>query len=145
MDLTGDPWDGITLEWSIASPPPEYNFAVIPKVEDIDAFWDMKEKGTAYQRPKEYHDIHMPKNTPLGIVIGVLTLSFGFAMVWYIWWLAIVSLVAIVATVIKIASNDDVEYVIPAAEVKKIEDERFRILSENLEQMKMNNLKGESK
>lgn len=132
MDLTGDPWHGRTLEWSSASPTPEYNFAVIPNVEDIDAFWDMKEKGIAYKRPKEYHDIHMPKNTPAGLFMGVLTLGFGFAMVWHIWWLAIVTIVALVATVIKVASNDDVEYVIPAAEVRKIEDERFRLLSENL-------------
>ena len=133
MDLTGDPWHGRTLEWSTASPTPEYNFAVIPKVEDIDAFWDMKEKGIAYKRPKEYHDIHMPKNTPAGLFMGVFTLGFGFAMVWHVWWLAIVSIVALVGTVIKVASNDDVEYVIPADEVKKIEDERFRLLSENLE------------
>ncbi len=133
MDLTGDPWHGRTLEWSTASPTPEYNFAVIPTVEDIDAFWDMKEKGTAYKRPKEYHDIHMPKNTPAGLFMGVFTLGFGFAMVWHVWWLAIVAIVALVATVVKVGSNDDVEYVIPAAEVKKIEDERFRLLSENLE------------
>ena len=143
MDLTGDPWNGRTLEWSIASPSPEYNFAVIPKVEDIDAFWDMKEKGIAYERPKKYHDIHMPKNTPVGLFMGVVTLGFGFAMVWHIWWLAIVSIVALVASVIKVASNDDVEYVIPAAEVKEIEDERFRLLSENLETM--NDVKGGSK
>jgi cytochrome o ubiquinol oxidase subunit 1 len=93
----------------------------------------MKENGIAYKRPKEYHDIHMPKNTPAGLFMGVFTLGFGFAMVWHVWWLAIVSIVALVATVINVASNDDVEYVIPAAEVKKIEDERFRLLSENLE------------
>lgn len=136
LDKTGDPWNGRTLEWSTASPSPEYNFAVIPKVEDIDAFWDMKEKGTAYNRPKEYHDIHMPKNTPDGLFMGVLTLGFGFAMVWHIWWLAIVSIVALIGLVIKVGSNDDVEYVIPAEEVEKIEDERFRLLSENLETTK---------
>lgn len=144
MDYTGDPWNGRTLEWMTSSPPPEYNFAVIPKVEDLDAFWDMKEKGTAYKRPKEYHDIHMPKNTPAGLFMGVITLGFGFAMVWHIWWLAIVTGVALVATVIKVGSNDDVEYVIPAAEVKKIEDERFRLLSENPEATN-NVMEGESK
>ena len=41
-DHTGDPWNGRTLEWSTSSPPPAYNFAVLPKVETIDAFWQMK-------------------------------------------------------------------------------------------------------
>src|SRR5277367_6249219 len=39
-DLTGDPWNGRTLEWSTSSPPPAYNFAVLPRVETIDAFWE---------------------------------------------------------------------------------------------------------
>lgn len=142
-DLTGDPWDGRTLEWSTASPPADYNFAVIPTVEDLDAFWDMKEKGTAYIQPTEYHDIHMPKNSMFGPVIGGLVLAFSFAMVWYIWWLAIVSMLAIVISLILIGANDNDEYVIPAAEVKRIEDERFRIRAAAMEAMKMNNLKGE--
>ena len=124
-DLTGDPWDGRTLEWATASPPAVYNFAVIPEVHDLDAFWDMKEKGTAFEQPSEYHDIHMPKDRSHGPVLGVFTLIFGFAMVWYIWWLAIVAFLGIIATMIHAGSNDNVEYVIPAAEVKKIEDERF--------------------
>ena len=45
-DLTGDPWNGRTLEWATSSPPPAYNFAVLPRVETIDAFWDMKRTGT---------------------------------------------------------------------------------------------------
>ena len=135
-DLTGDPWDGRTLEWATSSPPAEYNFAVIPTVEEIDAFWDMKEKGTAYNRPEKYHDILMPKNQPHGVVIGGLATVFGFAMVWHIWWLAIVGLIATVVTIIMIGANDDVEYVIPAEEVKRIEDERFRLLEEAKSQVK---------
>ena len=46
-DLTGDPWNGRTLEWATSSPPPAYNFAVLPRVETIDAFWEMKRKGLA--------------------------------------------------------------------------------------------------
>ncbi|MFV0376216.1 MAG: hypothetical protein ACK5JD_02810, partial [Mangrovibacterium sp.] len=74
-------------------------------------------------------NIHMPKNSPLGVIIGALALAFGFAMVWYIWWLAIVSLLTIIATLIISGSNDDDGYMIPASEVKRIEAERFRLLN----------------
>ncbi|MFV0375827.1 MAG: cytochrome o ubiquinol oxidase subunit I, partial [Mangrovibacterium sp.] len=128
-DVTGDAWEGRTLEWATASPPPAYNFAVVPVVSDLDAFWDMKEKGTAYSNYPVYTNIHMPKNSPLGVIIGALALAFGFAMVWYIWWLAIVSLLTIIATLIISGSNDDDGYMIPASEVKRIEAERFRLLN----------------
>ena len=121
-DLTGDPWDGRTLEWSVSSPPPHYNFAEIPVVEDIDAFWDMKKKGTAGKRPAEYHDIHMPKNTPAGLFVGLFSLLFGFGMVWQIWWLVIAGFVLTVATIIVRTSNDDIYYYVPAAEVKEHDD-----------------------
>jgi cytochrome c oxidase subunit 1 len=38
----GDPWDAWTLEWSTASPPPEYNFEVIPAVRSSRPLWDLK-------------------------------------------------------------------------------------------------------
>jgi cytochrome o ubiquinol oxidase subunit 1 len=127
-DLTGDPWDGRTLEWASSSPPPVYNFAVIPVVHDIDAFTDMKEKGIAYLRPDRYHDIHMPKNTAAGFVIGGLSFLFGFSMVWYIWWLAVLSAVGLLFTVIERSMNEDEEYVITAAEVEHIENQHFQKL-----------------
>ena len=127
-DLTGDPWDGRTLEWASSSPPPVYNFAVIPEVHDLDAFTDMKEKGIAHKRPEKYRDIVMPRNAPHGIVIGAFAFLFGFATVWYIWWLAIVSLIGIIASIVVRSQQEDTEYVITAEEVKAIEDERFRLL-----------------
>src|SRR5712672_4099902 len=60
LDLTGDPWNGRTLEWSTSSPPPAYNFAVLPRVETIDAFWHMKRIG----RPRletAYEAIEVPR------------------------------------------------------------------------------------
>lgn len=48
-DLTGDPWDARTLEWSTSSPPPFYNFAIVPQIHDRDEFWEMKERGDAYK------------------------------------------------------------------------------------------------
>jgi cytochrome o ubiquinol oxidase subunit 1 len=127
-DLTGDPWDGRTLEWSTSSPSPAYNFAKTPVVYDIDAFMDMKEKGVAYQKPEQYQDIEMPKNTAAGLIIGVFTFLFGFALVWYIWWLAILAALVLLSTVIARASDDDTEYVIPAAEVQRIENQRYQQL-----------------
>jgi cytochrome o ubiquinol oxidase subunit 1 len=128
-DATGDPWDGRTLEWLTASPPPVYNFPQIPVVDDLDAFTAMKEKGVAYRRPAHYHDIVMPKNAPHGLIIGALAFVFGFALIWYIWWLASAAALGILVTVMARAWDDDTEYLIPAAEVERIENERYRRLA----------------
>ncbi len=125
-DLTGDPWNGRTLEWATASPPAVYNFAVIPKVADIDALTDMKQNGRANRPPDHFEDILMPKNNPHGFFIGVLAFLFGFAMVWYIWWLAIASGLGILLCVIIRSVDDEAETVIPASEVKHMEAVRYR-------------------
>jgi cytochrome o ubiquinol oxidase subunit I len=125
-DLTGDPWDGRTLEWTTSSPPAVYNFAITPVVHDIDAFTDMKEKGIAYRRPDRYRDIHLPKNTGAGFVNGVLAFMFGFAMIWHIWWLAVLCALGMLAVVMARASDDDTNYIVRAAEVERIEDQRYR-------------------
>lgn len=141
-DATGDPWNGHTLEWSLSSPPPPYNFATIPTVADIDAFTDMKEKGTAYRRPERYEAIHMPRDTALGFVIGVLAFAFGFAMIWHIWWLALASALGILVTVLVRASSDDTGYLIPAAEVEAIENARFRQLASSGDRASSGPLRG---
>ena len=125
LDRTGDPWNGRTLEWSVSSPPPIYNFAFIPTVDQRDPLWAIKtDQGPVVE--KEYEDIHLPKNTPMGFYIGILSLLFGFAMTWYIIWLAIGSLVAIIACVIIRLSGKDEHDVIPAAKVKEIETAHLR-------------------
>jgi cytochrome o ubiquinol oxidase subunit 1 len=128
-DATGDPWDGRTLEWLTASPPAAYNFPEIPVVEDIDAFMDMKEKGVAYRRPARYHDIEMPKNAPHGMIIGGLAFMAGFGMIWYIWWLAIAAALGLLGTVVARACDDDIHYLIPAAEVARLENARYERLA----------------
>jgi cytochrome o ubiquinol oxidase subunit 1 len=132
LDLTGDPWDGRTLEWSVSSPPPHYNFAEIPVVEDVDAFWDMKKKGIAGKRPEKYHDVHMPKNTPAGLMIGLFSLLFGFGIIWQIWWLVILGFVATVVTIIVRTSNDDIYYYVPAAEVEKHDDGHAKTVAQGV-------------
>lgn len=128
LDLTGDPWNGHTLEWSTSSPPPFYNFAELPKANDLDAFTDAKRNGTAYAVPAQYSAIHMPNNTATGLVMGLLLTVFGFAMIWHIWWLAIASLVATVVSFVIHAARDDQGYMVPAEEVARIEGEQHKIL-----------------
>ena len=126
-DWTGDPWDGLTLEWLTASPPAPYNFAVIPQVQSRrDAFLAMKERGTAYARPARYEDIAIPKNGAFGAVTGGLAFVFGFAMVWHMWWLAILGVLLIALTLIVRSSDDDTEYLLTASEVEKIETRRLQ-------------------
>src|SRR5258705_7453718 len=69
-ELTSDPWNGRTLEWSTASPPPAWNFALLPRVAEKDAFWARKQRARALSdqpvRAREYQPIEMPKNSAVG-------------------------------------------------------------------------------
>jgi cytochrome o ubiquinol oxidase subunit 1 len=129
-DLSGDPWDGRSLEWSTASPAPFYNFAHIPNITSLEQHWDNKESGRAYVRPAHYEDIHMPRNTAAGLVISVLGFLLCFALVWHIWLVAIACLAAAIATFIRRSYDRDVDYYVPAAEVERIENLRFAHLRE---------------
>ncbi|MCW4630349.1 MULTISPECIES: cytochrome o ubiquinol oxidase subunit I [Marinomonas] len=121
LDTTGDPWNGHTLEWATSSPPQVYNFAVIPTVSDIDAFTDMKEKGTAYVRRDSYEPIHMPKNTSAGILISACMTVMGFALVWHIWWLAALGFVGGFVLLVIRAYTKDVDYYIQPDEIARTE------------------------
>lgn len=121
IDTTGDPWDGRTLEWATPSPPPFYNFTVIPEVTTRDAFWEMKQRGII--KPV-YEDIHMPKNTAAGIYIAIFAFLAGFGFVWDIKWLAVVSIIGIIVVFVLKSFNENSEYVLTAAEVKKLEEDR---------------------
>ena len=123
-DLTGDPWNGRTLEWATSSPPPAYNFATLPQVETIDAFWDMKRKGLR-RVETTYQSIKMPRNTPTGIVIAFFAVVTGFALIWHIWWMAILGLLAAAVTLLVFGWSDDRENEIPVAEIEKREGARL--------------------
>jgi cytochrome o ubiquinol oxidase subunit I len=118
-DKTGDPWDGRTLEWSTSSPPPHYNFAVIPNVHERDAFFAMKEAGA--REHVKYHDIQMPKNTATGLIIAFFAFAGGFALVWHIDWLIVAALIGIVAAIIVRSFATNVSYIIPASEIERNE------------------------
>ncbi|HRD55804.1 MAG TPA: cbb3-type cytochrome c oxidase subunit I, partial [Parachlamydiaceae bacterium] len=116
----GDPWNGRTLEWSVSSPPPLYNFARIPTVTDRDPLWQIKH-GEKEPFKKDYEDIYLPKNSAYSFFIGVLSFIFGFAFIWHIWWLAIISFLAIlIALIIKLSEQDDY-LLLKKEEVKKME------------------------
>ncbi|MDR7094628.1 cytochrome o ubiquinol oxidase subunit 1 [Hydrogenophaga laconesensis] len=127
-DVTGDPWNGRTLEWATSSPPPAYNFAFTPVVHDVDAWWDMKRFG--YQRPLSgFQAIHMPANTAAGVVISVLSLVWGFALIWHMWPLAIGSFAAIVLASIVHTFNYKRDFYIPATDVVATENARTQQLA----------------
>jgi cytochrome o ubiquinol oxidase subunit I len=128
-DVTGDPFDGRTLEWSTSSPPPAYNFAFTPVVHEVDAWADMKKRGA--ERPLEgFIPIHMPKNTGTGVILSAISIALGFALVWHIWWLAALTLLAIIGVSIAHTFNYNRDYYIPASDVTKVEAERTKLLAE---------------
>jgi cytochrome o ubiquinol oxidase subunit I len=129
-DMTGDPWNGRSLEWSTASPAPFYNFAHVPVIHSLEQHWDNKEAGVAYVAPDAYEDIHMPRNTGSGVIIGAFSLLLGFALVWHMWPFAVVGLAGMIGTFIVRTYDQDVDYYVPAEEVARIESARYAQLEE---------------
>ncbi|KQV99749.1 cytochrome o ubiquinol oxidase subunit I [Rhizobacter sp. Root1221] len=127
-DTTGDPWLGRTLEWSTASPPPDYNFAFTPRVHDNDAWYDMKSNG--YERPVTgFLPIHMPKNTAAGFIIAALSAVIGFALIWHMWLVAGVGFAAMMVAIIVHTFNYKRDFHIPAEDVLRVETARTRLLA----------------
>jgi cytochrome o ubiquinol oxidase subunit 1 len=136
IDTTGDPWDGRTLEWLTLSPPPHFNFAVLPDVHGEEAYWTRKQ--TALREEKlieepDYEPIEMPLNTPTGVIVAFFASLCGFAVIWHIWWLAILGLIGAFAIFVWYAWRDEHEHIIPADEVARLERERRRIRSEQIQ------------
>ena len=121
QDTTGDPWDGRTLEWSTASPPPYYNFAHIPHVHCRDPFWEKKQEGSVAPPQRYYHDIHMPKHSAIGVYMGACSLVMGFAIIWHMFWLAAIGFAGLLTFAIIRLSDDDTDYYVPKDEVAEIE------------------------
>jgi cytochrome o ubiquinol oxidase subunit I len=119
LDKTGDPWNGRTLEWSTSSPPPFYNYAVIPTVSSHEEFWEMKKKGR--KKKMRYEDIELPKNTGMGLYISGFAFLFGFAAVWHLIWLAFLGLAGAIACIIIRSFDEHTEYKLTAEEVKRME------------------------
>jgi cytochrome o ubiquinol oxidase subunit 1 len=130
-DVTGDPWNGRTLEWATSSPPPDYNFAFTPRVHDNDTWADMKKMK--YVRPSTgFQAIHMPKNTWAGIVIAGISGIVGFAIIWQMWLLVIVSFIALIGVIIAHTFNYKRDYYIPAEQVAATELAHTRLLESHV-------------
>jgi cytochrome o ubiquinol oxidase subunit I len=128
-DATGDPWDGRSLEWATTSPPPPFNFAVLPNVRGAEAYWEMKQRAIEAQRlspEPRYEPIEMPRNSPTGFITAFFSTLTGFALIWHIWWLVGLGIVAAYAVFVWFAWRDAVEYSIPAEEVARYDRERRR-------------------
>ncbi|MGN7458025.1 cbb3-type cytochrome c oxidase subunit I [Paenibacillus pasadenensis] len=122
-DKTGDIWNGRTLEWSIPSPPPAYNFAVVPQVRKVDDWWHEKEdRAKGIERPKqELEPIHMPKNSGIPFIMSGFwfLVGFGFTFDWI--WMVIIGFLGVFGSLYARSFTYDVDYYIPVDEVKRTE------------------------
>jgi cytochrome o ubiquinol oxidase subunit I len=123
-DLTGDPWNGRTLEWSTPSPPPAWNFTHLPQVDRADAYWAAKQGSGPSVAPGQDRPVaalHVPRNTPTGVFVAFFAVILGFALIWRIEWLAAVGLIGAVAVALRQAWQKDREMIVTADEVSEFE------------------------
>ncbi|HXI57934.1 MAG TPA: cbb3-type cytochrome c oxidase subunit I, partial [Polyangia bacterium] len=127
-DLTGDPWNGRTLEWSTISPPPAWNFAVLPRVAERDAYWAQKQRARATpDQPAaapEYSSIESPTNSATGVVTAFFAVVTGFALIWHIWWMASLGVFGAFVTLLAFAFRDKEEVEIPAVALARFDRSR---------------------
>src|SRR2546430_3226543 len=125
LKVTADPWNGRTLEWATASPPPAWNFAVLPQVTDLDALWNKKQRERTQQAqpPKErqFEPIEMPKNSATGFITAFFAVVTGFALIWHIWWMAGAGTIRIFLTMLAFAFRNEEEIKIPSDKIARFE------------------------
>lgn len=120
LRVDSDPWDGRTLEWSTSTPIAEYNYASLAPVTYRDDFWEQKQRGL--KKPATLIEpIRLPKNTGTGVFVGIGAGVIGFAIIWHIWWLALLGLIATVVLVIMATLREDTEKIIGVDEIIKTE------------------------
>jgi cytochrome o ubiquinol oxidase subunit I len=138
-DKIGDPWNGRSLEWATPSPPPAFNYAVLPNIEGEEAYWDLKQRArermTLSDEPA-YAEIEMPKNSPTGFICAFFATIMGFALIWHIWWMVGVAAIGAFATFVVFAWRDEDEYIIPAEEVARIDRANRSARSEALARLR---------
>ena len=117
-------WEGRSLEWATPSPPPAYNFAVLPQGQGEEPYWQIKRRAMETQQlsaEPDYQPIEVPRNSPTGVITAFFATFTGFAMIWHIWWLAVLGIAAAYAVFVWFAWRDVEEYTIPAEEVARID------------------------
>ena len=134
-DTFGDPWDGRSLEWATSSPPPAFNFAMLPDVRGEEAYWGMKQRAIAQQHlaaEPAYRPIELPKNSPTGFITAFFASITGFALIWHIWWLVVAGLAGAYAAFVVFAWRRESEFMVPATEVARLDRERRQSRSQAL-------------
>jgi cytochrome o ubiquinol oxidase subunit I len=137
-DRTGDPWNGRSLEWATASPPPAFNFAELPHVEARDDYWITKQRIRQRARLDDeprYEDIEVPRNSATGFVCAFFATFMGFALIWHIWWLVGAAFLGAFVTFVVFAWRDRTEDRISADEVARIDRANRSARSAELTQM----------
>lgn len=120
-DYDGDPWDARTLEWSVSSPPPFYNFAKLPNIYCRDQFWEQKRKYFSVNENLNIKKIFMPKNTNIGIIFSVISSLIGFSFIWHIWWLLLFNFFIGIIFWIRFSLYEGNHYIVSYNLIKKIE------------------------
>jgi cytochrome o ubiquinol oxidase subunit I len=122
-----DPWSGRTLEWSTPTPIPEYNYARLTPVDRRDPYWEEKQDGATNllrsdkSSATSFEPITLPKNTALGIYIGLAAFVLGFGVIWHMWWLSLLAFIATIILICFATLRGDTERVISPEEIARIE------------------------
>ncbi len=120
-DLTGDPWDGRTLEWSLPSPAPHYNFATIPTIQGRDAWWMAKQgevdKKDFLPKKSDIKPIHMPKNSGRPFIISICFFIIGIGFVFGVIPIAVIGGLGVAVCLFRRSFEYDTDYYIPVDEV----------------------------
>lgn len=120
-----DPWDARTLEWAISSPPPEYNFAQVPRIRAMDAFWHEKMAGNKQMEPAgPLKPIHMPSPTHLPFFMTLGFFISGLGWVFRSVEVGVFGLVMVVLVMFTHSFNHDHGYYIPLKDIKSNDPEK---------------------